>query len=422
MALRLRRGTDAERLIITPLEGELIYTTDTKKLYVGDGVTVGGIAVDTASGGGGGGLADLSSSSINDLADVNADSAVPSDGDVLTFDAASGDWRAEAPTGGGTNIVAGDSFNINILADDSSLLVDASTSTVNGTLKGVSYGEHVGSVYSDDSTTILVDAISGVHNGTFEGNLLGSVYSSGSTLLIDGDNGGVVVADVNNDITSSNFLNSRDIRIGNSVVDNIITTIDPSTSSLIITTANTSGTVVLSRSTQIGGTAASVPDGRLTIFTENDGFIPDLLLLAAHDTANSPAKMSIGRARNTKGAPAAVTTNDELGNYLLAGFNGANYVPGGGIKATVTDTPDIARIPAKLELFTMDGSGGEEVVITMQADTLTTEFSGAAKLVNYADTSARDSAITSPEAGMMVFIIGTSKAQVYDGSAWVDLH
>ena len=419
MALRLRRGTDAERLIITPLEGELIYTTDTKKLYVGDGVTVGGIAVDT-DGGGGGGLADLSNSSINDLADVNADSVVPSNGDVLTFDAASGDWRAAPVAGAG--VIAGDSYNINVLGDDSSLLVDATTNTVNGNLKGVSYGEHVGSVYSDDSTTILVDAISGVHNGTFEGNLLGSVYSSGSTLLIDGDNGGRVVADVENDITSSNFLNSRDIRIGNSLVDNIITTIDPATSTLVITTANTNGTLVLSRSTQIGGTAASIPDGRLTIWTENDGVIPDLLLLGAHDTADSPAKMSIGRARNTKGALGSVNVSDELGNYLLAGFNGANFVPGGGIKATVTGAPDVARIPSKLELFTMNSGGGEDVAITIQPDVLTTEFSGAAKLVNYADTTARDAAITSPEAGMMVFVTSVSKAQVYTGVAWVDLH
>jgi len=45
MALRLRRGTDAERQLITPLEGELIYTTDTKILYIGDGVTQGGLQV-----------------------------------------------------------------------------------------------------------------------------------------------------------------------------------------------------------------------------------------------------------------------------------------------------------------------------------------------------------------------------------------
>ena len=42
MALQVRRGTNAERLGITPAEGELIYVTDTKQLYVGDGSTQGG--------------------------------------------------------------------------------------------------------------------------------------------------------------------------------------------------------------------------------------------------------------------------------------------------------------------------------------------------------------------------------------------
>jgi hypothetical protein len=43
MSLRIRRGTAAELTTIAPEEGELIYTTDTKKLYVGDGATFGGI-------------------------------------------------------------------------------------------------------------------------------------------------------------------------------------------------------------------------------------------------------------------------------------------------------------------------------------------------------------------------------------------
>jgi len=44
----------------------------------------------------------------------------------------------------------------------------------------------------------------------------------------------------------------------------------------------------------------------------------------------------------------------------------------------------------------------------------------------YADGTARDAAITSPAAGMMCFLTdngsGSEKAQVYAGSAWVDLH
>ena len=42
MALRIRRGTDAERQTVTFASGEIVYTTDTQALYVGDGTTAGG--------------------------------------------------------------------------------------------------------------------------------------------------------------------------------------------------------------------------------------------------------------------------------------------------------------------------------------------------------------------------------------------
>ena len=45
MALKLRRGTNSGRTAITPAEGEPIFTTDTKELYVGDGSTAGGIKI-----------------------------------------------------------------------------------------------------------------------------------------------------------------------------------------------------------------------------------------------------------------------------------------------------------------------------------------------------------------------------------------
>ena len=45
MALRLRRGTDLERIGVVFAVGELVYSTDTKRLFIGDGVTAGGIPV-----------------------------------------------------------------------------------------------------------------------------------------------------------------------------------------------------------------------------------------------------------------------------------------------------------------------------------------------------------------------------------------
>jgi hypothetical protein len=53
MALRIRRGTDSQRQTIVPEEGELIFTTDLKQIWVGDGTSMGGVPL-TSSGGGGG--------------------------------------------------------------------------------------------------------------------------------------------------------------------------------------------------------------------------------------------------------------------------------------------------------------------------------------------------------------------------------
>jgi hypothetical protein len=42
MSLQIRRGTDAQRQTVVFDLGEILYTTDTKKFYVGDGSTLGG--------------------------------------------------------------------------------------------------------------------------------------------------------------------------------------------------------------------------------------------------------------------------------------------------------------------------------------------------------------------------------------------
>lgn len=50
MALQVRRGLAANRTLLTPAEGELLYTTDTKSLYIGDGSTAGGNAISGVGG------------------------------------------------------------------------------------------------------------------------------------------------------------------------------------------------------------------------------------------------------------------------------------------------------------------------------------------------------------------------------------
>jgi len=76
IAVQIRRGTDSQRQTMDgvgsnpakPLAGELIYTTDQKLLYVGDGTTTGGNLV-----GGGSGTTNLSTTANATSLTVNSD-------------------------------------------------------------------------------------------------------------------------------------------------------------------------------------------------------------------------------------------------------------------------------------------------------------------------------------------------------------
>jgi hypothetical protein len=43
--IQIRRGVEAQRALVTPDVGELLFTTDDHELFVGDGATAGGLFV-----------------------------------------------------------------------------------------------------------------------------------------------------------------------------------------------------------------------------------------------------------------------------------------------------------------------------------------------------------------------------------------
>jgi hypothetical protein len=49
MAIKIRRGTNAQRVPVVFELAEIAFTTDTKKFYIGDGITAGGILIDDQS-------------------------------------------------------------------------------------------------------------------------------------------------------------------------------------------------------------------------------------------------------------------------------------------------------------------------------------------------------------------------------------
>lgn len=397
MALRLRRGTNAERLLITPVEGELIYTTDTKLLYVGDGSTAGGTLV-TGSGGGGG------ATSLEDLIDTDVVGAL--DNQVLTWIASTSKWEPTTIPGAGAidladladvflpspeyeqviyfdglnwragnvqNLISyGSDLTINIVGEDSTRLVDVTNNTLTGDLTGNVTGDLFdpeGIAIVDHNLRLLVGNV----NGNVTGDLQGSVFGADSTMLVNG-------------------------------LDSVLTgPVDTSS-------VNVSGDVV------IQGT------GGITINTEQDaedGF--NLFSITSSKETEIGSAIVFTKSRGTLAAPTALQDGDEIMGINYIGYDSDNSpAPAAVIQVLVDGTPTSGVVPGSMIFATVNSAGEPVPAITINA-AQTVTLGGPAVLANYADDTARDAAITSPQLGMMIFHVANDTAQVYKSTGWVNI-
>ena len=111
--------------------------------------------------------------------------------------------------------------------------------------------------------------------------------------------------------------------------------------------------------------------------------------------------------------------NDNVTNTMLlpkgASSTLVSLVSADTLENKILTAPDINN--PDIDGGTIDGAtigGATPAAVTGTTITSTTTF----QLKTYADTTARDNAITSPASGMLIYLTATNKAQVYTGSAW----
>jgi hypothetical protein len=188
MALRLRRGTDAERQSVTPQIGELVYTIDTNKLWVGDG-TPGGALVSVI-----GSPSELDKNL--DLATFNI-TGNGTIGDANTSFVGDGSGLTNLPGGGGDGVIDGSTYRINIEADSSTIMVNTSTETLTGVFVGDGSGitdlgiNNISEVVINTPTDGEILTYSGgqwTNLSLFDGDVKGSVFSDDSSIMLDGIN------------------------------------------------------------------------------------------------------------------------------------------------------------------------------------------------------------------------------------------
>lgn len=188
MALRLRRGTDAERLLITPADGEMIWTTDTQELYVGNGTTVGGIRITGATNDSPDVLTrnlDLASNTIFGSGDINISGQITTSGSIT----ATGTVTAASLVGDGSQIynlsaanldvsdlvVEGGTYYINLVGPDSASVLDSQTSVLN-----------IDTITTDNiSVSEALTVGESVTANQFFGDVIGELHAEDSTIIIN---------------------------------------------------------------------------------------------------------------------------------------------------------------------------------------------------------------------------------------------
>ena len=367
MALRLRRGTDAERQLITPVEGELIYTTDTKLLYAGDGTTAGGTLV-TGSGGGGG------STTLNALTDTDLTGA--SNSNVLTYNSGTSKWAPAAIP----SLALADLSNVNTVS-----------------VTGGDLLQYDGSNFTPRSIAEVLLDVDVTLTGTFDGDMTGSVFSDNSSILVDGNNN-----TFHGDLTGNVVGNVVGSLIGD-VTGDVVGSVFNDNSSVVID--GQFGDVYPRQIVTAGQLRIVSPSAAATNFIQmesNDEYTSLALLRTSASnltgTNQRYGQLKFGKEDSSGRTDSSIISGNE--DYLWI-FNGAD--------GTVTESKVLTIAEGDVGIGTI-------------APTAKLDVRGAIKPGVYADNTARDAAITTPTAGMMVFNTTGTKFQGYTGSAWVDLN
>ncbi len=388
MPLQIRRGTEAERLAMVPklANGELLWITDAKKLYVGDGV--------------------LASSALAPVTGFNAEDAQDAAASLFTtspthsgisfaYDDLAGKLTATVDLSDYTGTLKASSFKGTFVADDSSILVDGVAGVLKGTLVGSLTGNVTGNVTGNISGNVtgnVLGNVTGNTTGYHTGDVKGSIFADNSSILVDAV-----------DSIFYGTVDTGDIRIN--------------------TDSITSNNLFVGTTTDV-----------LNALQFNSDFF-------TYRTVSDPVNgkfFTMTQSRGTLSSPTAVQAGDELGGVLIRAYTNtsvsgiagvfgfvvdstASIVSGGGFvksKAVIAASTDTSQNLS--DALVLDSAG----LVTSNAFSATKYF----QLPVYADDTARSTAIPTPAKGMMVFMTSgaspavTNKTVVYDGSAWVALH
>jgi len=418
MALQIRRGTDAERTAgggVVFAEGELVYVIDTDALYVGDGATAGGVKLTDNAGAVLGSYItadtinstldlqqnlDLNGKDIIGTGNINIAGTITATGNVNIGDDANTDtvnlaaqitssltpnadttYNIGTPTARWNNgyftglVVDGQvdavAVNANVVANDSSVMVNVSNNIFTGAFSGNVTGNVLGDLTGDSAGTHTGNVIGNV-TGSLDGDVTGSIFGDDSTLIVDainktltgnltGNTAGVHTGDVTGNVTGQvkGSGGSAVLAPNQGPADAVISVFDINATGTI--TGGLTGDVLGNLTGNAAGdhtgtfagviTATGTLDGDVTgsIFADNSTLLVDAV------AGNIPASVVSGTfTGNVTGDTAGVHT----GNIFTTLIDSAD-------SSTISFTPDVQfNASVSIDQTIQIGPSGTSTIIT----------------------------------------------------------
>lgn len=355
MALRLRQGLASDRLSITPASGELIYTTDTKELYVGDGTTAGGNSISGAI-----------PVTINSLSDVVISSATT--GQVLKFDGTNWVNGTDATGAGSTNldgltdVVITSATTGQILKYDGANWINAAETGGGGSMTSFS-------ITGDDSTTTRLIEDGETINFLGGGSVTVSV-TGGDQILITNDervllgeaSGLAFYKNSDTEVSSTSpGLLSYDEPTGKLFSNRFETNLIYSDNS-VIPIINRNGA---SPFVAIGGELDSSEYTTKLVVTSVD-YDPNLVHTVFRNVYNNADTNAVifAKSRGTLATEQPVQTGDSLGGILFTGYDGTAQRTAAFINVEV-ESVSAGLVTGSLVFGTISPVGAINSVITM---------------------------------------------------------
>jgi len=425
MPLQIRRGTTAQRFSITPLPGEPIYDTDLQTVFIGDGVTQGGVAA-------------ISGITAEDARDAVGQMFV--DGvhkniifNYGPFQDAANRIDVELDLQNYDGEISASALRGPLFADDSSLIVDSVTKNI---IANSIEGDLKGSVFADTSG-LLVDAVNNAINldGTVKGDVIpdqneqydiGSntnrfkdLYLSGTSLYLGSAQITSTGSEINLPAGVLNLGSAQLISVGSAIElpagstiaggANINIVSDDSSSVIVDVSSNSinaiSGTFQdfsLPGFTFIDGRLIlgnSTDDGslRITRNSYSSSILQGIFFQQFHEDADA-VNMNFLRGRGTSLSPTIVQINDDIADISFWANNGT-VTPSNVANLTVRidQTPTSGQPLSGKFIFSL--TDGTSPVVGTKAEILS---SGTLRINNLDSFSTGDITLLKPISGELI--------------------